>query len=67
MCFDIVKLTFYSVLTLLVPNTRNINLKKKKKLKNMGRAYVQCKFSLDTSRFGHVSKSGHLSVIQRVQ
>ena len=29
MCFDIVKLTFYSVLTLLVPNTRNINLKKK--------------------------------------
>ena len=66
MCFDIVKLTFYSVFTLLVPNTRNINFLKKI-VRNMGRAYVQCKLSLDTSRFGHVSKSKHLSAIQRVQ
>ena len=32
-----------------------------------GMACVQWKLSLDTSRFGHVSKSGHMLTIQRVK
>ena len=34
--------------------------------KNKGRACVQWKLSLDTLIFGHVSKSRHVSAIQRV-
>ena len=36
-------------------------------ISKMGKASVQWIFSLDTTRFGHVSKSGHVSKIQHVQ